>query len=89
MESEQERLIDEILWWSRTENDDARPDGDASGPWLPEIATVTSQVRRIWNAGDYDRPFPATWRSAPKASTGAWRRRPDLSSWMSLAAPVN
>lgn len=55
MELEQERLIDEILWWSRTENDDTRPNGDASGPWMPEIATVTSQVRRIWNAGDYDR----------------------------------
>src|ERR1035441_5032050 len=55
MELEQERLIDEILWWSRTENDDTRPNGDASGPWMPEIATVTSQVRRIWNSDDYDR----------------------------------
>ena len=55
MELEQERLINEILWWSRTENDDTRPNGDASGPWMPEIATVTSQVRRIWNSDDYDR----------------------------------
>src|ERR1039458_4243563 len=55
MALEQERLIDEILWRSRAENDDNRPDGAASGPWLPESATVKSQVRRIWNAGDYDR----------------------------------
>jgi 2-polyprenyl-3-methyl-5-hydroxy-6-metoxy-1,4-benzoquinol methylase len=55
MELEQERLIDEVIWLSRVETNDTRPDGDAGGPWLPEIAAVKSQVRRIWNAGDYDR----------------------------------
>jgi hypothetical protein len=47
MELEQERLIDEIVESSQ----EILP----VGPWPAEIATLKSQLRRIWNAGDYDR----------------------------------
>lgn len=49
MEIEQERLIDEVLWWGRASR---------HFPWTPwpaEIATLKSHLRTIWNAGDYDR----------------------------------
>ena len=49
MELEQERLIDEVLRWGRAR----KP--FAGGPWPAEIATLKSHLRRIWNAGDYDR----------------------------------
>ena len=49
MELEQERLIDEVLWWGRA----GRPFPGESGP--DGIATLKSHLRRIWNAGDYDR----------------------------------
>ena len=49
MELEQERLINEVLWLSR-----ARTYLPLE-PWPAEIATLKSRLRRIWNAGDYDR----------------------------------
>lgn len=49
MESEQERLIDEVLGMSRF------PKFLPRGPWPVEIAPLKSRLRRIWNAGDYDR----------------------------------
>jgi SAM-dependent methyltransferase len=49
MELEQERLIKEVLWLSRARTYFPR------GSWPAEIATLKSRLRRIWNAGDYDR----------------------------------
>ena len=49
MELEQERLIDEVLWWSRPRKH------FPWGPWPAVIAPLKSQLRRIWNTGDYDR----------------------------------
>jgi len=49
MNLEQDRLIDEVLWWGRATR--YLP----WGPWPAEIATLKSHLRRIWNAGDYDR----------------------------------
>lgn len=49
MELEQEKVIDEVLWWSRSTKH------FPWGPWPAEIAALKSQLRRIWNAGDYDR----------------------------------
>jgi SAM-dependent methyltransferase len=49
MELEQERLINEVLRLSRA------PKYLPWGPWPAEIATLKSHLRRIWNAGDYDR----------------------------------
>jgi len=49
MELEQERPIDEVLGLSRTRK------YFPWGPWPAEIATLKSRLRRIWNAGDYDR----------------------------------
>lgn len=48
MELGQERLINEVLGLSPTTY-------FPWGPWPPEIATLKSRLRRIWNAGDYDR----------------------------------
>ena len=49
MEAEQERLINEVLWLSRASQYFPR------GPWPAEVAPLKSRLRRIWNAGDYDR----------------------------------
>jgi SAM-dependent methyltransferase len=49
MELEQERLVNRVLWLSR-----ATPHFPW-GPWPAEIAPLKSRLRRIWNAGDYDR----------------------------------
>ena len=49
MELEQERLIDEVLFWGRSGHHFPR------GPWPEDIAPLKSRLRRIWNAGDYDR----------------------------------
>jgi hypothetical protein len=49
MELEQEALMDEVLSWSRARK------YFPWGPWPAEIVTLKSQLRRIWNAGDYDR----------------------------------
>jgi SAM-dependent methyltransferase len=49
MQVEEERLIDEVLWWSRAAKH------FPSRPWPAEIAPLKSNLRRIWNAGDYDR----------------------------------
>jgi SAM-dependent methyltransferase len=49
MNVEEEQLIEEILWKSSPRKYFA---GDA---WPPEIAPLKSQLRRTWNAGDYDR----------------------------------
>jgi SAM-dependent methyltransferase len=49
MELEQERLINEVLWLGRART------YFPWGPWPAEIATLKSRLRRIWNAGDYDR----------------------------------
>jgi len=49
MELEEERLINEVLWLSRTSKYFPR------GPWPEEIGPLKSRLRRIWNAGDYDR----------------------------------
>jgi 2-polyprenyl-3-methyl-5-hydroxy-6-metoxy-1,4-benzoquinol methylase len=49
MELEQETLIDEVLWWSRARKHFPR------GHWPAEIATLKARLKRIWNAGDYDR----------------------------------
>lgn len=49
MELEQEQLMDEVLWWSRPRRHYPRRSGPA------EIATLKSHLKRIWNAGDYDR----------------------------------
>jgi len=49
MQLEEETLVNEVLWFSRTRR------GSPRGPWPAEIATLKSNLRRIWNAGDYDR----------------------------------
>ena len=49
MELAEERLINEVLRLSR--NSRYFP----WGPWPAEIAPLKSRLRRIWNAGDYDR----------------------------------
>jgi hypothetical protein len=49
MELGQERLINEVLWLSRART------YFPWGPWPAGIATLKSRLRRIWNAGDYDR----------------------------------
>ena len=49
MELKRERLSDEIPRWSRATKH------FPWGPWPAEIATLKSRLRRIWNAGDYDR----------------------------------
>lgn len=54
MELEQERLINEVLWLGRART------YFPWGPWPAEIATLKSRLRRIWNAGDYDRVSPYT-----------------------------
>jgi len=55
MESEQQRLIDEIVWTSPAKNYCTWPRRSTSAAGHPEIATLKSRLRRIWNAGDYDR----------------------------------
>lgn len=49
MQLEEEKLIDHILGRGRARK--PLP----WGPWPAEIATLKSRLRRIWNAGDYDR----------------------------------
>jgi 2-polyprenyl-3-methyl-5-hydroxy-6-metoxy-1,4-benzoquinol methylase len=49
MELEEEKLIDDVLWWGRGSK------YFRSGSWPAEIAPLKSRLRRIWNAGDYDR----------------------------------
>jgi SAM-dependent methyltransferase len=49
MELEEERLISEVLWWSRATKHFPWE------PWPAEIATLKSRLRKIWNGGDYDR----------------------------------
>jgi len=55
MELEQERLIDEILWTRPAGKYCPWPRVSPIAPGPPEIATLKSRIRRIWNAGDYDR----------------------------------
>jgi len=49
MELQEERLIAEILGESHARIPFPR------GPWPLEVAPLKSRLRRIWNAGDYDR----------------------------------
>ena len=49
MELEEERLINEVLWLNWGSKYFPR------GPWPEEIGPLKSRLRRIWNAGDYDR----------------------------------
>jgi SAM-dependent methyltransferase len=55
MELQEERLIDEILWESAAGPYCPWPRTAINATGSPEIATLKSRLRRIWNAGDYDR----------------------------------
>jgi SAM-dependent methyltransferase len=55
MELEQERLIADILGRSRTRDYCHWPRRAGTIAGSPEIATLKSRLRRIWDAGDYDR----------------------------------
>jgi SAM-dependent methyltransferase len=46
---EQEKLVNEVLRWQRAAT------SHPARAWPAEIAKLKSRLRRIWNAGDYDR----------------------------------
>jgi len=49
MELDQELFIAEVLSWNRGSK------CSNWGPWPAEMVPLKSKLRRIWNAGDYDR----------------------------------
>jgi ubiquinone/menaquinone biosynthesis C-methylase UbiE len=55
MELHEARLVDEIHLLSQVEHNRAWPESPASDGGPPGIETLKSRLRRIWDAGDYDR----------------------------------
>lgn len=87
MHLEQEALIAEILGTSPSGDYCHWPRTAAGPPGSPEIATIKSRLRRISDAGDYDR-LARYMEEEPTPSMAVWPSSPAPGSSMSRAALV-